>query len=200
MKDDESQSDPDVDLFAQATAENIAPPAVPASLQPSVRTLGDWAWGTLDFSPRAHYFLPQHLVWLLTDWDRRPLYLFSHGGHGVNSYSLNVTVAVGDVAVYAQASYGGVYSDRDVEVADADSLFRRIDGVIAAAHPDALARWLVVCSTYRGVYLLVDLTDVRMPAQPFEPPRALEPGDFASSKRDGEVKLFAEARRRLSQG
>lgn len=148
------------DMLEATLGDDIAPPSVPGSLRPALSVLGDWQWGTREFSPIDHYFLPNHLTWLLTEWDRRPLYLFCHAGHGFNSYSLNATIAVGEIAIYAQANYGGAFGNREEDTASANSLFRKVDSITASAHADEKARWLVVCSDFRNLFLLVNLAEL----------------------------------------
>jgi YD repeat-containing protein len=77
----------------------------------------------------------------------------SHAGHGINSYSLNLRLAVGPVAVMAQVGWGGVYSPEDAD----EEWATLADGVDLLTHGIALAdrvalerrRWLVVHSPFR---------------------------------------------------
>lgn len=77
----------------------------------------------------------------------------NHAGHGANSYSLNLRLAVGPVAIMAQTGWGGAYGGRD----DDDRWALLAEGVDLLTHGIALTsdgrlerrRWLVLDSDFR---------------------------------------------------
>lgn len=77
----------------------------------------------------------------------------NHAGHGVNSYSLNLRLAVGPVAVMAQTGWGGVYRGEE----DEDHWAILAEGVDLLTHGIGLTshgrlerrRWLVLDSDFR---------------------------------------------------
>jgi hypothetical protein len=87
----------------------MLPAGVPSWLSAQVREFGPWRWATQPMpEPLSDYMMasfdylyesvPDHVA-------------FSHAGHGVNSYSLNLRLAVGPIAVLLQTGWGGVYMD-----------------------------------------------------------------------------------------
>jgi len=77
----------------------------------------------------------------------------THAGHGINSYALNLRVAVGPVAVMGQVGWGGVYGGSD----DDERWRVLVEGVDLLTHGIALTghgrleqrRWLVLHSDLR---------------------------------------------------
>lgn len=85
----------------------------------------------------------------------------SHAGHGINSYALNLRLAVGPVAVMTQVGWGGAYGSEE----DDEEWSTLVEGVDDLTRSIALAdeprlerrRWLVVHSPLRmdGLPLLL---------------------------------------------
>ena len=101
-------------------------PPVPGNLRPKLPVNDGWGWGTIPFSREDHYYYPKHLKWLLKDWDREPLFEFSHGGYGTNSWGFSLTVSRGPVVLYVTTPWGGFYHDPVENVQVAGAMYHRI--------------------------------------------------------------------------
>ena len=89
-----------------------------------------------------------------------PDYLaFCHAGHGINSYAINYHLVDGPLALFAQAPWGGAYSNPEETAAAVAALFTRCAALIEAVET-AKARGLsgppgrlfVVESLLRGFF------------------------------------------------
>jgi hypothetical protein len=137
----------------------IEVPAVPALLRLTLEVRSDWHWGTEEFDLSLHHFDDTYVRWLLEEWDRRPLYLFSLSGYGENSHTVNATVSLGSVAVYVTSGFGGIYMEPRLHAARANCLFRRVDSLTRGLRVAEPVRWLVVSGHFRTGCLLVDLDE-----------------------------------------
>jgi hypothetical protein len=90
-------------------------PNIPDGLVKHLRNFSELSWTTQPQPlPRDDYLLnsAEYLKGIIPDQ-----YVISHWGHGVNSYSLNLRMAIGDLAILSQVGWGGLYADptRDLE-------------------------------------------------------------------------------------
>jgi hypothetical protein len=53
-------------------------------------------------------------------------FAISHAGHGINSYSLNLRMSLGPLALLVQQSWGGVYGDNVIDSEDWNELMRNV--------------------------------------------------------------------------
>jgi hypothetical protein len=90
-------------------------PPLTVEFEEEITEFGFWHWATQPFPDRMQdYSLIESVEYL-----KGPVpdqYSLNHAGHGINSYSLNFRHVFGNIAIFAQSGYGGVYmSTRDQE-------------------------------------------------------------------------------------
>jgi hypothetical protein len=98
------------DLCDRCRESGLSVPPIPESLRPSLARRGEWCWATRDVDPMAMYFFRQYVAEVVAQ-PVEDYVAVSHAGHGVNSYSLNYHLVLGPLAVFAQDSWGGVYTN-----------------------------------------------------------------------------------------
>jgi len=122
---------------------------------------GPWSWGSNFVSPMDMYMfeietIARRLI------DHGPFFALNHAGHGVNSYGLNLAIAKGAVAAFVQHGYGGVYMDPVSALIGINSTYSRLHVLMGAVDaPLEGPRRLIVGSTFRGGYGVVDLDRMR---------------------------------------
>lgn len=94
------------DMSRTFDAAGLPPPPVPKSLQPQLRLLGPWCWGTRDIVPGYMYKFDVYAIEAVTS-HLEDYVAISHAGHGVNSYSINYHLVTGPLVIFAQALWGG---------------------------------------------------------------------------------------------
>jgi hypothetical protein len=130
---------------------------VPDACTDAVTRFSDWWWGSVLALPVEMYQL-----WMadnmLDVWDRQPLFAMCYTGYGFNSYALNVAVAAGQVACFVQHEFGGVFSDPIQDRHEIASTYSRLYEVLAAAQETpGPARWMLLLSSFRCMYKVIDL-------------------------------------------
>ena len=109
---------------------------------------GSWHWATQPFPTRwQDYSLVETVNYLMGPIPDQ--YSLNHSGHGVNSYSLNFRFALGDLAIFAQSGWGGMYMDSDEQIRAWDELQLRLSHLLIKAPVDGFD------SSYVRKYLLV---------------------------------------------
>ena len=96
------------DLTTALAHASLKIPVVPLVIAQDVRKFDVWQWATQATPTAMGDYHPGHFEYL-----RGPVpdqFALSNGGHGANSYSLNIRLAVGDVAMLAQTHWGGAYT------------------------------------------------------------------------------------------
>jgi hypothetical protein len=141
------------DLIATFSAAGLPAPQVPVALRASLEWRDEWLWSTRPLDRLEMYIFREYPTEALRG--PVPSYLaVSHAGHGANSYSINVHLVHGPLALFTQTSWGGVYMDNDEAVARMAVQFAGISRVVAAAERLAPTwteerRLLVLESTFR---------------------------------------------------
>lgn len=152
-------------------------PFIPDEFAAVTVPIGEWAWGRKPQKPGrggmsappaavepfdAYMQFPEVERFEAGDW--RPRFLLCHAGHGTNSYGINYVLVNTRIAVFAQALWGGVYTDRETSTRRVRDLTAELaDLHRAAAQPPNWPRGR----------LLVRQSDFRRS----DPPRwAAEPG------------------------
>lgn len=95
-----------LDLAANLARSSLMIPLLPAAIQRDVRAFGVWHWATHPSPTPAQDYFPagyEHLHGPVLDQ-----FSVSHGGHGINSWSLNLRLAAGNFALASQTLWGGV--------------------------------------------------------------------------------------------
>lgn len=132
---------------------SLRSPQLDPAIAGDARKFDIWNWATQpspsplhDYQPLTHYYL------------RGPIpdqFSLSHAGHGANSYSLNVRLATGVVAVHGQTGWGGAYTGAPPSTPQWLAICEVADLLIAnrdvAWQPHRFARssWLVTFSDFR---------------------------------------------------
>ena len=141
------------DLLATFQSAGLPVPPIPQHLAGAVRRIDDWLWATQSLERMDMYTLKC----VESAYDSSDdLLAVSHGGHGVNSYFLTYGLVLGQLAVFVQAPWGGVYSVEADDVADMRAQFEQLAPLVAAAEEirgrwDWRSRLVVVDSPVRGV-------------------------------------------------
>lgn len=151
---------------------------------------GAWSWSTY---PQPNSFADYRMDAQVLDYLKGPVpdhVSISHAGHGINSYSLNIRFAVGNIACIAQVGYGGVYDDSSAGPAQWNSVFvqlKRLYDVCAALDTQARAQgdpatlrqrsYLVQFSDFRGICDVERFVDGVWTSLP-EPVESLDDEEF----------------------
>lgn len=139
-------------------SSQLATPFVPESMCDRVEKFDEWSWGTrLDAGtpgPREMSYMqgPEVEQFLSGDW--RPRFHVCHGGHGVNSYSMNYTLVTERIALFAQEGWGGAYMDSKADGMAVMDMAADISVIVDLA--EAIENWpngrlLVTHSSFRGI-------------------------------------------------
>lgn len=132
----------------------IAPP-VPAALEPRLRERQRWAFATREIDPMAMYMFDRYLLEAIAE-PVEDYVAVSHAGHGANSYGLNYHLVYGPIGIFAQAGWGGAYTDAGESAVDVRRQLTQCADLIATAEtsfdrlPAAPARLIVAESTFRA--------------------------------------------------
>lgn len=145
------------DLFEAST---LAAPPVPASLEPTFVGRDQWAFASRPITPgfghMAAYHAWPYLHEMLTA-EPEDYVAVIHGGHGLNSYTLNYFLKYRRIAIVCQIPWGGVYSDAEharTEVAEHFASCRELIDAVDALPENTIAprrQLVVVDAELRGV-------------------------------------------------
>lgn len=127
-------------------------PNVPDGLAEKMREFDSWYWGTQPFpSPESDYLIAsvEYLKTRIPDQ-----YAVNHWGHGINSYGLNLRIAIGNLAIMGQVGWYGAYNDSQECRNSWDSFAREINELIQGRErkysPEFRMRdFLIVYSDFR---------------------------------------------------
>ena len=143
------------DLARTFAAQRLPVPPIPGTLLPAFRKLDDWLWSTREIDRMDMYLFRRYVVEAahvgLTDY-----VAVSHGGHGVNSNSLNYHLVLGPLGLFTQVPLGGAYNDDDRAIAALEAQSSRVREIVSlaeAARPewDGRRRLIVAESRFRHV-------------------------------------------------
>lgn len=145
-------------VVAQFERAGLGVPPAPAGLRSAVRRHEDWLFDSRDTTQ-------QFSMYALHEWVReatsRPVgnyVALGHAGHGLNSYAIHYYLVCGQLALFTQTHWGGVYQDPDESTARVAATLARcaqlIEAYEAAAAaktlPPSPARLVVVESDFSG--------------------------------------------------
>lgn len=139
----------------EAFAEQRLPmPPIPKRFAPDIQQREKWLWST---SPQFNSFemymfpLPDSLASPMSDY-----WGASFAGHGVNSYSMNLFVVYGCLALFLQEGWDGVYMDADKQrllIANEFTLCSRLlaqsEHLMKAGRESGTRRLVVAASGFR---------------------------------------------------
>ena len=147
----------DYDRMAAMFGESgLVVPPVQDRFRAALREQGPWHWATCDVDPMEMYMLTPYIERVLRDKVDDHVAI-THGGHGSNSYSLNVGIVSDGLTMAVQTLWGGVYTDADVAADRWSQLMAGCASVLEAhasadAEASSLDRRLVVFdSDFRDV-------------------------------------------------
>jgi len=89
--------------------EHLPQPPIPASLQPQLRRLEDWVWGTRE-TPEALYDVGSYVAESLQS-PPGDYVLVGQDGYGTNAWYFHCYITQGPVSIFIQAPWGGAYAD-----------------------------------------------------------------------------------------
>lgn len=135
--------------------EGLAPPPLGSTAEADINSYGHWSWGSSYLPPNLAYMFNVQAV-RRSFLDNGPFFSLTHGGHGVNSYALNLVATAGPLAVFVQHPFGGVYNDHKQMVADIGRHYGRLRDILEGAQSGP-PRWLLACSFLRHRSTLVPL-------------------------------------------
>lgn len=110
------------DMTWMLTLVGLKTPKIGPAIEHDLRKFDIWHWATQPSPPALHDYQT-----LSHEYLRGPVpdqFSLSHAGHGANSYSLNIRLAAGNVAMHAQTGWGGAYTGA----------------------PPSTPEWLAICS------------------------------------------------------
>jgi len=90
----------------------LAVPPIPERLAPQFERLDQWLFSTRPVVRKDTYMLRPYLEEARAG-EIEDYVAVTHGGHGMNSYSLNYLLVLDPIVVMAQTHYGGVYTDSE---------------------------------------------------------------------------------------
>ena len=140
-------------VFADA---GLTLPPIPARFANKLRMVEEWCFATREIDPMAMYMFDHYVKEALTG--PAPDYLaLCHAGHGMNSYAINYHLVDGPLALFAQAPWGGGYSNAQKDAAALAAQFARcvtlinaVDAAKARGLNGPPGRLVVVESMLRG--------------------------------------------------
>lgn len=141
------------DLAANLTRSHLAIPQLPAAIEHDIRMFGVWHWATHPSPTPAQDYLPhdhEHLRGPIVDQ-----FSVSHGGHGFNSWALNLRLATGNCALAGQMIWGGMLTGTPTS----NPAWRDICDVAAKVAELGDDEWLP--RTYRPRDWLITFSDFR---------------------------------------
>ncbi len=142
-----------IDLCMTFGDVGLSVPPIPKDHRDRLTAQGDWFWSTRRdinaFEMYRFHYANEILAGPVDDYSA-----VSHSGHGVNSYSINVSIVKGPLAVVFQHGWGGVYDRPVMEFARLAASFAEMRFLFdSALHncEDTTVAHLVTWSGFRGV-------------------------------------------------
>lgn len=145
----ESQVEALENFFGKA---NLAVPIIATHLEDLIFECRNWHWATqespLPIDDYSFFDAIEYLKGSISDQ-----YSVCHAGHGINSYSLNFRHASGDLAMIAQAGWGGAYDDIEQDTKCWNEMVLRVNSILAlTAIPSAeesTRKYILTASNFR---------------------------------------------------
>ncbi len=133
--------------------ENLPLPYIPATLEPDLREISPWVYGTRADTPTLYDF-----NWFVEEVQTRPVadyVLFGHAGHGINSWAMHYFLVWGGLALFIQSAWGGAYMDKaestqtyTTRLAQSEMLFQAVQKAHQQEHLPYSARLIVAVSDF----------------------------------------------------
>jgi hypothetical protein len=137
--------------------QGLPMPPIPEPLAGEIQQREQWLWSTRpDITAFAMYEFRDHLIESLT-LPVSDYWAAGFAGHGVNSYSMNLFVVHGSIALFLQERWAGVYMDENHQRSLIESEFILISRLLdqAGARNNATlapgkGRLVIAASGFRG--------------------------------------------------
>ncbi len=139
------------DLKEQFSKEGLPFPNTPTEMCDNLQEVAPWIYSTRSDIPN-----PYQISWFLEEVGTQPIadyVVLAHAGHGMNSYAMHYYLVRGNLALFLQIAWGGVYTDNDKAVKEmataylqAEQLTRKIE----TAQLNRNERLVVVLSDFYG--------------------------------------------------
>lgn len=162
MSTEDNTADEPLDMLEALAAAGLAAPPTGNVEILDVETYGRWSWGTRHLDEGDLYMFEVETI-IQELLDGGPFFALAHAGHGMNSYGLNVVTARGPIAAFVQHGWGGVYTDPLQAGFRIGQTYARLHALFdRVAEPDAMPRWVMLYSEFRGMCGIVDLLKYRL--------------------------------------
>jgi hypothetical protein len=106
----------------------LAFPEIPEELAAKLRERGEWLFSTreIEISPyNLQHYVEESDGTLVDDYA-----ILCHSGHAVNSYAIHYYLVRGELRLFLQLGWGGVYMDVQKSAADIDWCFGLADEIV----------------------------------------------------------------------
>ena len=147
-----NHSDKNYDFEEFFENNNLEVPVITTFFERDITNFGNWNWATQPYPDRMQDYLFESIEYL-----KGPIpdqYSLNHAGHGINSYSLNLRCAIGNLAILAQVGWGGGYMDSSDQANRWDEI-QQILSTFLLRHGDfnsteiKLRKYLIIYSDFR---------------------------------------------------
>jgi hypothetical protein len=132
----------------------LAFPEIPEELAAKLKGRGEWL-----FSTREIEISPYNLWHYIEESDDTPVEdyaILSRSGHGVNSYAIQYYLVHGELRMFPQLGWGGVYMNAQKAAADIGCCFGLADEIVwqmsAVPRPDLSPPLMIAGSDFYGSY------------------------------------------------
>lgn len=139
-------------LQEKFTQEGLPFPSIPTQLQDSFQELVPWTYSTRSDIPS-----PYQISWFINELGTQPTIadysVLAHAGHGMNSYAIHYYLVRGNLALFLQIAWGGVYTDNDKAVKEIATAYLQAEQLmtkIENAQLDRNERIIGVVSDFYG--------------------------------------------------
>lgn len=141
---------------------------MPSALRSKLRCRDRWLWSTRAIDGFAMYMF-QTYIGEIFERSVNDYLAISHAGRGINSYGLNYHLVRGDIAIFTQDSFGGVYGDAEVDRKNIANTFNHITTLLRQLDehplPPKRPRLVIVWSAFRGVCAHTQLSLTAPPSE-----------------------------------
>ena len=139
-------------LFESAT---LSLPPVPEEFQSGgLRRIDKWAYASRDIEPMDMYRFGRYAAEAVSS-DIPDYVAFCHAGYGSNSYSINYHLLLGQMALFVQVLWGGVYTDNVEQARKVRECFSQcaelVQGLTTSERATRWPRLIVAQSDFRSV-------------------------------------------------